>query len=86
MGFCRIGRNDYPAQAGGYATWTTPYSYDPVRTLQKDIGLLKNGSCLRSDDIEDLITCAAGDVKLPLAQLRGQCARLGLPCPVVSST
>jgi len=81
---CRIDRSDYPAQAGGYAGWTTPYSYNTVRTLQQDIGLLKNGSCLRSNEIEDLITCAAGQIKLPLDQLRMQCAREGLHCPEVS--
>ena len=80
---CRLDRSDLPAIAGGYAGWTTPYSYNSVRTLQQDIGLLKNGSCLRSDSIEDLITCAAGEIKLPLDQLRLQCARLGLPCPAV---
>ena len=82
---CRIDRSDYPAQAGGYAGWTTPYSYNTVRTLQQDIGLLKNGSCLRSNEIEDLITCAAGQIKLSLDQLRMQCAREGLHCPDVSN-
>ena len=81
---CRINRSDYPAQAGGYAGWTTPYSYNTVRTLQQDIGLLRNGSCLRSNEIEDLITCAAGQIKLPLDQLRMQCAREGLHCPEVT--
>ncbi|DBB01954.1 TPA: hypothetical protein ACH3X1_000542 [Trebouxia sp. C0004] len=77
----RIDRSDYAAQAGGYAGWTTPYSYNIVRTLQQDIGLLKNGSCLGSNEIGNLITCAAGQIKLPLDQLRMQCAREGLHCP-----
>ena len=82
--FCRIDRSDPAAIAGNYSSWTTPYSYNPVREMQQDIGLLKNGSCLRSSQLEDLIHCAAGQIKLPHDQLKDRCIDLGLECPDVS--
>lgn len=81
--FCRIQRSDRPAQIGKYGGWTTPYSYNTVRELQLKIGLLVNNTCLRSHQLEDLIICRPGQIKLPLNRLRAQCVNLGLECPPV---
>lgn len=66
-----------------YGGWTTPYSYNQVRQLQIQIGLLVNDTCLRGYQLEDLIICKPGQIKLPLSRLRMQCAELGLECPAV---
>lgn len=81
---CRINRNDPAAIAGGYASWTTPYSYNAVREMQLAIGLLSNGSCLRSGQLEELINCEAGQIKLPPNRLKDRCIELNLACPDVS--
>lgn len=81
---CRINESDPAAIAGGYSSWTTPYSYNSVREMQLAIGLLSNGSCLRSGQLEELINCQAGQIKLPRDRLKDRCIELNLPCPDVS--
>ena len=83
-GSCRINKSDPAAIAGGYSSWTTPYSYIMVRKMQQDIGLLGNGSCLRTGQVEELIHCEAGQIKLPPHQLNDRCLELNLTCPDVS--
>lgn len=81
---CRINRSSPAAIAGGYSGWTTPYSYNPVRQVQLDIGWLSNGTCLRAGQLEELIDCEAGLIKLPREQLKDRCLQLNLTCPDVS--
>ena len=81
---CRLDRSSPAAITGGYSGWTTPYSYNSVRELQLDIGLLSNGTCLRSGQLEELIHCQPGQIKLPPDQLKDRCLELNLTCPDVS--
>ena len=81
---CRINKSDPAAIAGKYSSWTTPYSYNTVREMQQAIGLLSNGSCLRSGQVEELIHCEAGQTKLPPHQLKDRCLELNLTCPEVN--
>lgn len=81
---CRLDRRHPAAIAGGYSGWTTPYSYNPVRQMQVDLGVLNNGTCLRSGQIEELTHCEAGSIKLPRQELKNRCLALNLTCPAVS--
>lgn len=81
---CRINKSSPAAIAGGYSTWTTPYSYNSIRELQLAIGLLRNGSCLRGGTLQELIHCEPGEIQLPPDLLEDRCLELGLACPDVS--
>lgn len=81
---CRLNRTSPAAIAGGYSTWTTPYSYNVIREMQLAIGLLRNGSCVRGGTLEELIRCEPGQIRLPFDQQKDRCLELGLACPDVS--
>ena len=81
---CRLNRSDPAAIAGGYSTWTPPYCYNTVRVMQLASGLLTNGSCVRSGNLQELIHCKDGQIKLPSDRLKARCLELDLSCPDVS--
>ncbi|KAK9812986.1 hypothetical protein WJX72_006830 [[Myrmecia] bisecta] len=73
------------AQTVGYSTWTAPFSYLKLHSLQERIHYVNMtiGRCLRSQDFFGAIMCPAGQQKLAEDQVvtAAGCASQGSTCP-----
>mmetsp|Transcript_51963 Transcript_51963/g.108521 ORF Transcript_51963/g.108521 Transcript_51963/m.108521 type:complete len:1378 (-) Transcript_51963:103-4236(-) len=75
------------ASDGRYKTWQPSVSYMTLRTMQEQIGYIRNDNgqmrCIRADDsaVYQAISCPSGHFKKSQAQVFTECSRLGLQCP-----
>ena len=86
---CRITKDDYPAQAGSYATWVPPVSYAKMWSLIRSHGLSSraNSTCNPARDFYDAIKCLPSTVKAPQDTMPAHCREQGITsCPEVLQT